>query len=172
MAQTLESIISLGLVKTITFRRLPLKHVTGYEIYAEYDDPNYTSGVRRELLETYTNPTIPNAKLTTVKLDYSPNATWTLPNDAYLDRDHGFYLVLTNGQLTKRIGSMGMSYNRINRLITLDTMIHTYDQNSKMELVYYRDLITRSYSLVDDCKIIIKPVFVDSYTFGFHNVII
>ena len=37
---------------------------------------------------------------------------------------------------------------------------------------YYEDLITRSYMLETDCQIYVKPIFTDSYTYGYHNIII
>lgn len=169
---TLEQVVQLDLQKSITFRRLPLKHVTGYEIYGEFVDTTYTSGVRRELLERFDNPAVPDISEVTIDLPYSQNATWKLPDDAYLDRDHIFYLTLTNGDITERLGSMFIAFNRITRLITLDTVAKDYDANSRVKLTYFQDLITRTYSLVDDCKILVKPVFADNYTYGFHNIII
>lgn len=169
---TLEQVIDLDLQKTITFKRLPLKHVTGYEVYGEFKDSSYTSGIRRELLEKFDNPAVPDIFELTIDLPYSQNATWRLPYDAYLDRDHTFYLTLVNGDIIERLGSMFISFNRITRMITLDTVAKTYDANSKVKLTYFQDLITRTYSLVDDCKILVKPVFAENYTYGFHNIII
>lgn len=169
---TLEQVVQLDLQKTITFRRLPLKHVIGYEVYGEFADSNYSSGVRRELLEKFDNPAVPDIFEMTIDLPYTRNATWRLPDDAYLDRDHTFYLTLTNGDITERLGSMFMAFNRITKLITLDTVAKDYDPNSKVKLTYFQDLITRTYSLVDDCKILVKPVFAENYTYGFHNIII
>lgn len=169
---SLEQVITLDLRKTITFKRLPLKHVIGYEVYGEFIDANYTSGVRRELLEKFDNPAVPSVSEVTIELPQSQNATWKLPDDAYLDQDHTFYLTLTNGSITERLGSMYVAFNRITKLITLDTVAKDYDINSKVKLTYFQDLITRTYFLTDDCKILVKPVFAENYTYGFHNVII
>ncbi len=169
---TLESLIDLDLRKTITFKRLPLKHVSGYKIYGEFKDSNYTSGVRRELIETIDNPPVPNVKEKTIDLPYNQDATWKLPDDAYLDRDHSFYMRLTNGQLTEQLGSMYLAFNRITKLITLDTVAKDYNESSKVQLTYFQDLIARTYICNADCKILVVPIFVDSYTYGSHNVII
>ena len=47
-----------------------------------------------------------------------------------------------------------------------------YEPEDKLELEYYQDLITRSYMLESNCEIYIKPIFTDSYTYGYHNIII
>lgn len=168
----LDQRVELDLQKTITFKRLPFKHVTGYKVYGEFDDPTYTSGVRRELIDEFDNPAIPDVSEITIDLPYNQNATWQLPYDAYLDRDYTFYITLINGEIEERLGSMFVSFNRITKMITIDTIAKTYDVNSRAKLTYFQDFITKTYSLVDDCKIIVKPVFVEGYTYGFHNIII
>mgnify|MGYP006990130461 FL=1 len=57
-------------------------------------------------------------------------------------------------------------------MVTLDTVIETYDVNSKIEMEYYQDLIKKDYMLEEDCDIRIEPVFAESSSYGFHNVII
>ena len=130
------------LKKTISFRRLTAKNVLSYEVYATYKDDKYSSGMRQELLDTIKNPIVPNPVIKRITLNYNDNATWQLPYDAYLDRDHQFRLYL-NGFI---LGTM--------------------------EMEYYQDIITKDYMLEQDCQISIKPIFKDSYTYGYHNIII
>ena len=156
------------LKKTITFRRLTAKNVIAYEIYAKFPDSNYDSGVRTELLERFDNPVEPNPCIKRITLDYNEDATWELPYDAYLDRDHQFRLYL-NGFI---LGTMTYKYNRVHKLISLDTVMKKYESSDKIELEYYQDLITKSYMLESNCQIYVKPIFTDSYTYGYHNIII
>jgi hypothetical protein len=161
-------IIPAFLKKTISFRRLTSKNVLAYEVYATYKDDTYTSGVKTELLDTIENPIIPNPITKRIELLYNDNATWELPYDAYLDRDHQFRLYLNDFILS----SMCYNYNRLSKLITLDTVMKEYTNNDKLELEYYQDIITKEYMLDKNCEITVKPVFTDSYTYGYHNVII
>ena len=156
------------LKKTITFRRLAAKSVIAYEVYAKIPDTTYDSGIRNELLEKFDNPVEPNPQIKKIELKYNEDATWELPYDAYLDRDHQFRLYL-NGFI---LGTMTYKYNRVNKLISLDTVIKKYEMTDKLELEYYQDLITRNYMLETDCQIYVKPIFTDSYTYGYHNIII
>lgn len=163
----MEYIIPALLNKTITFRRLTAKNVLAYEVYATYKDDRYESGIRTELLDTIENPVMPNPIVKRIELKYNDNATWSLPYDAYLDRDHQFRLYL-NGFI---VSSMCYKFNRLSKLITLDTMMKKYTVNDKIEMEYYQDIITKSYMLEQDCEIHIKPIFTESYTYGYHNVI-
>lgn len=156
------------LKKTITFRRLPAKNVVGYKIWASYQDDSYESGIRTELLDEIQNPNVPETYVKRIELKYCTNATWKLPHDAYLDRDHQFRLYLNGFQLS----SMAYAFNRVTKLITLDTVMKHYDVNSKLEIEYYQDLIRKDYMVEEDCSIKVQPVFTESYTYGFHNVII
>ena len=160
--------------KTITFRRLASKNVTSYEVYATYKDSNYTSGLRTELLDVIKNPYHPKPILTTIELEYNNNATWELPNDAFLDRDHKFRLFLqkTFEEDYMVLPTVCYSFNRITKLITLDTVMKDYEIGDKVKLEYYKDIITKEYSVVDDCTISILPVFREDYNYGTHNVII
>ena len=156
------------LKKTITFQRLPAKNVIAYEIYAKIPDSNYDSGIRNELLEVFDNPLEPEPRVKRIELAYNKDATWKLPDDAYIDRDHQFRLYLNDFIL----GTMAYTYNRVNKLISMDIVMKNYTPNDKVELEYYQDLITRSYMLEKNCQIYVKPIFTDSYTYGYHNVII
>lgn len=164
----MEYIVPALLKKTITFRRLTAKNVTSYEVYATYKDDTYESGVRTELLDTIENPIVPNPVIRRIELDYNSDATWDLPYDSYLDRDHLFRLYL-NGAI---LSSMCYKFNRISKMITLDTTIKKYTVNDKIEMEYYQDIITKSYMLEENCEISIKPIFIESYTYGYHNIIV
>ena len=160
--------IPAELKKTITFRRLTAKNVIAYEIYAKFKDDTYDSGIRNELLEKFDNPVEPNPQIKRITLEYNQDATWKLPHDAYLDRDHQFRLYMNNFILS----TMAYKYNRIHKLISLDTVMKKYEPTDILELEYYQDLITRSYVLESNCEIFVKPIFTDSYTYGYHNIII
>ena len=156
------------LKKTVSFRRLTAKNVLSYEIYATYKDDTYESGMRTELLDTIENPIEPNPILKRIELEYNDNATWALPYDAFLDRDHKFRLYLNDFI----VSSMCYSFNRLSKLITLDTVMMKYQIGDKLEMEYYQDIITKDYMLENNCDITVKPIFKDSYTYGYHNIII
>lgn len=164
----MEYIVPALLKKTITFQRLKAKNVVAYEVYATYKDDKYESGIRTELLDTIENPIIPNPVIKRIELNYNDNATWELPYNAYLDRDHQFKLYLNDSI----VSSMCYKFNRLSKLITLDTIIKKYTVNDKMEMEYYEDIITMDYMLEENCEISIKPIFTESYTYGYHNIII
>lgn len=164
----MEYIVPALLKKTITFRRLTAKNVIAYEVYATYKDNTYESGLRTELLDTIENPVVPNPTIKRIELNYNTNATWELPYDAFLDRDHQFRLYLNEVILS----SMCYKFNRLSKLITLDTQIKSYTINDKIEMEYYEDIITKSYMLEENCEISIKPIFIESYTYGYHNIIV
>lgn len=163
----MDYIIPALLKKKISFRRLTAKNVLAYEVYATYKDDRYESGIRTELLDTIENPVMPNPIVKRIELKYNDNATWQLPYDAYLDRDHQFRLYF-NGFI---ISSMCYKFNRLSKLITLDTMMKNFTVNDKIEMEYYQDIISKEYMLEQDCEIHIKPIFTESYTYGYHNVI-
>lgn len=164
----MSSIIPALLKKKITFRRLAAKNVLRYEIYAEFKDDTYASGIRRELLDVIENPSQPDPHIKRIVLTGNPDATWELPYDAYLDRDHQFRLYL-NGFI---LSSMCYSFNRVNKLVSLDTVMKKYSVTDVVEMEYYQDLISKEYMVQDDCRIFVKPIFTQSYTYGDHNVII
>lgn len=161
-------IIPALLKKNITFRRLPNKACLRYEIYGSFVDNTYASGIRTELLEVFDNPVEPSPEIKRITLEQVEDPTWVLPDEAYLDRDHRFRL-FQNGFV---IPSMAYTFNRITRKITLDNTMKKYNCNDVMELEYYRDIITRSYALLENCTITVKPIFSQSYAYGDHNVII
>lgn len=164
----MDYIIPALLKKTITFQRLKAKNVIEYQIYAQFKDDTYDSGLRTELLETIPNPNTPDVHINRIALAYNSNATWELPYDAYLDRDHQFRLFLNDFILS----SMCYKYNRLTKLITLDTISKEYSINDKMEMEYYQDLITRSYMFETNGEIFVKPIFTESYSYGSHNIIV
>lgn len=169
MNYTLPAIIK----KKITFRRLSSKNVIEYKVYGTFKDSNYSSGLRTELLDTIKNPYYPNPVLTEIELEYNDNATWRLPDDAFLDRDHQFRIFMKKTYESDYmvLPSIAFSYNRLNKLITLDVAMKDYDVGDKIKLEYYKDVIVKEYAVVDDCTINITPVFKDDYNYGTHNII-
>ena len=67
---------------------------------------------------------------------------------------------------------MTYKYNRLSKLITLDTVMKKYTVNDKIEMEYYQDIISKDYMLEENCEISVKPIFTDSYTYGYHNIIV
>ena len=161
-------IVPALLKKTITFKRMPIKNVLSYEVYATYKDSTKLSGLRTELLDIIQNPVKPNPVIKRITLPYNDNATWKLPQDAYLDVDYQFRLFINENLLI----SLNYSFNRLTKLITLNTKINEYKLGDKIEMEYYQDIIIKDYALTEDCEITIKPIFKDSYTYGSHNVIV
>jgi hypothetical protein len=159
-----------GLInKTISFKRMNSKHVKGYEIYGLYPDSNYTSGIRKELERKIDNPTEPNVDMTSISLEYNPNATWELPADMFTDRDHKFRLYINNFV----VSSLYYQYNKYTRLLTLDTNLKPITVNDTFRLEYYRDRIKLTlFGLEKNCTIEVVPIYADTYTYGNHNVII
>ena len=169
MNYTLPALIT----KKITFRRLASKNVVAYQVHGTFKDSNYASGLRHELLDTITNPYCPNPILTEIPLGYNDNATWKLPDDAFLDRDHQFRMFLkkTYEPDFMVLPSIAFSYNRLTKLITLDTAMKDYELGDEVKLEYYKDVIVKEYAVVDDCTISITPIFKDDYNYGTHNII-
>lgn len=162
------AIVPAMLEKTISFKRLNNRHVRGYKIYGLFKDNNYSSGIRRMLLDNFENPSEPNVDRTSVELKYNQNATWELPGDIFIDRDHKFKLFMNDSILT----SLYYQYNKYTRLLTIDTNLKPININDRFRLEYYRDRIKRTYTLEDNCKIEVVPVYADTYTYGNHNIII
>ena len=159
--------------KKITFRRLASKNVIAYKVYGIFKDSNYASGLRNELLDVIENPYYPNPILTEIELEYNDNATWKLPDDAFLDKDHQFRMFMqkTYEPDYMVLPSIAFSYNRLTKLITLDIVMKDYDVGDKIKLEYYKDVIIKEYVVADDCTINITPVFKDDYNYGTHNII-
>ena len=65
----MSNIIPAILKKRITFRRLPLRNCEAYEIYGNFKDSKYASGIRTELIERLENPDIPSPVKTSIKLE-------------------------------------------------------------------------------------------------------
>ena len=155
--------------KTISFKRMNSKHVKEYEIYGLFKDDTYASGIRRDLLDRIDNPNEPNTQLTEIPLEYNQSATWELPEDIYLDREHKFKLFVNNAI----VSSLFFQYNKYNRLLTIDKNLKPIQSTDIITLQYFRDRIVREYrNLEENCKIEIVPIYADTYTYGNHNVII
>ena len=156
------------LTKTITFKRMNNKHVKGYEIYGLFQDEKYSSGIREELIDSFDNPSTPNVQRTRITLEYNDNQTWELPRDMYIDKDYKFRVYVNNVIMSP----LYYQFNKYNRLLTINHNLKPLNANDVIELEYYKDLITKTYSLEYNCSIKIKPIFADTYTYGNHNVII
>lgn len=161
-------IIPTMIKKKITFLKLSSKFCSSYKIYATFKDDTYASGTRTELIDEFANPVEDNPVLITKSLDKVQEPTWKLPEDAFLDKDHWFYLY----QNDFIIHNIFYSYNRVTRLITLDTTLKPYSIDDNMTIKYYRNVITREYSFEEECEINVTPVFTDSSVFGNHNIIL
>ena len=120
------------------------------------------------MLDSFDNPSEPNVERTSIKLEYNDNATWELPKDLYTDRDHKFKLYINDAIVT----TLYYQYNKYNRMLTIDTNLKPIDISDTFTLEYYRDMITKTYELEENCTIKVKPIFADTYTYGNHNVII
>ena len=163
-----EYVLPSLLKKSITFKRMDSKNVIGYEIYGLFKDSNYASGIREELIDTIDNPSEPNTSLTSIILEFNNSYTWKLPDDIYLDRDHKFKIYI-NGFI---VSTLYYQYNKYNKLLTINKNLKTIEPDSTIKLEYFKDTITKSYMLEEDCQIKIKPIFSESYTYGTHNIII
>lgn len=160
--------IPAQLMKKIKFVRLPTNVCSGYNVYGVFKDPGYASGVRKELLDEIVNPGVPSVEIVTILLKSTGDPTWTLPEEAFLDREHPFRLKVNNTYLS----SMYYSYNKVNRLISIDTELVAWNYGDKVELEYYRDVINTRYFVPEDCEIIVQPIFISSASIGEHNVIL
>jgi hypothetical protein len=164
MSYTLPSLIT----KTITFKRMDNKNVAGYEVYGLFPDSSYSSGIKEELLDKFDNPSEPNTSRYSVTFDYNKRYTWQLPDDMFLDRDHRFKVYVNNAV----ISSLYYQYNKFSKLLTINKNLKELSSNDKIRIDYYRDMITKTYVLEQNCSIKIKPIFKDTYTYGTHNIII
>ena len=162
------SIIPVSIKKTVRFPRLSSKNVISYEIYTKTIDDTYESGIRTELVDTIENPVIPSPVQNRKVLEYSNNFTWSLPNDIYMDRDH-MLIVLIDGI---QISNLYYTINKPAKIFTINTNKIIINPDTKVEIMYYQDIIEKSYMLEDDCEFFIKPIIIDSYHYGQHNVIL
>ena len=149
----MDYIIPASIKKTIRFPRLTSKNVLSYEIYTKTVDDTYNSGIRTDLIDTIQNPIIPSPVKTEIELEYSNNATWNLPNNIYMDRDHDIIILVNDIQISKL-------YYTIN------------NSDTKVKIIYYQDIIEKSYMVEQDCEVFVKPIIIDSYHYGQHNVIL
>lgn len=156
------------LKKTIKFKRLNNKHVKQYQVFGLFKDNGYTDGIRRELLDTIDNPSVPNVESSSKILEYNQDVTWVLPEDLFTDSAHKFSVFLNDAILSP----LNYKYNKYTRKLTIDTNLQPVTSNDKIRLDYYRDMITKTYVLEENCKIKVQPVFTDDYTYGNHNIIL
>ena len=46
------------------------------------------------------------------------------------------------------------------------------NSDTKVKIIYYQDIIEKSYMVEQDCEVFVKPIIIDSYHYGQHNVIL
>lgn len=161
-------VIPASIKKTIQFPRLTSKNVLKYEIYTKTIDDTYDSGIRIDLIDTIENPNIPSLVKNQIDLEYSNNNTWSLPKNIFMDRDHEIIILVDNIQISK----LYYTVNKTAKLFTINTNKITINKDTKITIIYYQDIIEKSYMLEKDCEIFVKPVIIDSYHYGQHNIIL
>jgi hypothetical protein len=154
--------------KTIAFPRLSSKNVLKYEIYAKFKDDTYTSGIRTELLDTIENSSVPSPVEKDMECEYSVNYTYPLPKNIYIDKDHRMR-VFVDGIL---ISSLWYTANFYAKIFTINTNKIAIHNDTKISIKYYEDIISKDYFLDENCELFVKPIFLESYHYGDHNIII
>lgn len=164
----MDYIIPASIKKTIRFPRLTSKNVLSYEIYTKTVDDTYNSGIRIDLIDTIQNPVIPSPAKNQIDLEYSNNATWNLPKNIYMDRDHDIIILVDGIQISK----LYYTINKAAKIFTINTNQITINTDTKVSIIYYQDIIEKSYMVEQDCEIFVKPIIKDSYHYGQHNIIL
>lgn len=164
----MDYIIPASIKKTIRFPRLTSKNVLSYKIYTKTVDDTYNSGIRIDLIDTIQNPNIPSPVKDKIDLDYSINATWNLPKNIYMDRDHDIIVLIDDIQISK----LYYTINKQAKIFTINTNKITITPDTKVSIIYYQDIIEKSYMFDEDCEIFIEPVIVESHHYGQHNIIL
>ena len=164
----MDYVLPASIKKTIRFPRLTSKNVLNYEVYTKTVDDTYDSGIRIDLLDTIQNPVILSPVKNQIDLEYSNNATWSLPNNIYMDRDHGIIILVDDIQISK----LYYTVNKMAKLFTINTNKITINPDTKISIIYYQDVIEKSYMVENDCEIFVKPIIIDSYHYGQHNIIL
>lgn len=164
----MDYVLPANIKKTIRFPRLTSKNVLNYEIYTKTVDDAYDSGIRIDLLDTIQNPVIPSPVKNQIDLEYSNNATWNLPKNIYMDRDHDIIILVNDIQISK----LYYTVNKPAKLFTINTNKITINSDTKVKIIYYQDIIEKSYMVEQDCEVFVKPIIIDSYHYGQHNVIL
>ena len=161
-------IIPSSIKKTIRFPRLTFKNVSAYEVYTKTVDNTYDSGIRIDLLDRIDNLIMPSPIKTQIDLEYSNNATWSLPKDIYMDKDHSIIVLVDGVQISK----LYYTINKQANMFTINQLKVKINTGTKVSLIYYQDIIEKSYMLDNECGIFVKPVIRNSYHYGHHNVIL
>lgn len=164
----MDYVIPASIKKTIRFPRLTSKNVLKYEIYTKTVDDTYESGIRIDLIDTIQNPVIPSPVKNELELEYSNNATWNLPSNIYMDRDHSIIVLVDDIQISK----LYYTINKPAKIFTINTNKITINSDTKVKIIYYQDIIEKSYMVEDNCDIFVKPIIIDSYHYGQHNIIL
>ena len=102
-----------------------------------------------------------------IELEYSNNATWNLPNNIYMDRDHDIIILVNDIQISK----LYYTINKSAKIFTINTNKITINSDTKVKIIYYQDIIEKSYMVEQDCEVFVKPIIIDSYHYGQHNII-
>lgn len=161
-------VIPASIKKTIRFPRLASKNVLSYEIYTKTIDDTYNSGIRIDLIDTIQNPIMPSPVINQMELEYSNNTTWNLPKDIYMDRDHDVIILVDGIQISK----LYYTINKTAKIFTINTNKITINTDTKVSIIYYQDIIEKSYMVEENCEVFVKPIIIDSYHYGQHNVIL
>ena len=164
----MDYVIPANIKKTIRFPRLTSKNVLSYEIYTKTIDDTYNSGIRIDLIDTIQNPSIPSPVKNQIELEYSNNATWNLPKNIYMDRDHDIIILVDGIQISK----LYYTINKSAKIFTINTNQITINADAKISIIYYQDIIEKSYIVEQNCEIFVKPIIKDSYHYGQHNIIL
>lgn len=160
--------LPIQIKKSISFPRLSSKNVLEYEIYAKFKDDTYTSGIRTELLDTITNPSVPSPNEKEMVCEYSKNSTYPLPKNIYIDKDHKVRVFVDD----VLISSLWYTVNFYAKIFTVNTNKIEIHTDTKVSIRYYEDIITKDYFLDENCELFVKPIFNESYHYGDHNIIL
>lgn len=160
--------LPLNITKNITFPRMRKKDIEKYEIWGVFKDPSYDSGFRYELLETIPNPEFPTFVEYSKMYEYSITNTYELPKGCVIDREHKLRVYI-DGAL---ISSLWHTHNRKTNMFTINKTKISMDSSTEIMVKYYKDVIQKEYALTSDCEIIVKPIFLASYHYGDHNIIL
>lgn len=161
--------LPIDIKKIISFPRLSPENVSRYEIYAEYKDSSSPSGLRTELLDTVENPKAPcPEECELIYETHSLNNTYHLPKGIYMDDGHRLRVFIDGAA----ISFLWFTVNRSAGIFTINESKVKITDDTEVKIRYYRDVIKKEYRMGEDCRIIVRPVFRQSYYFGTHNIIL
>ena len=85
-----------------------------------------------------------------------------------MDRDHDIIILVDGIQISK----LYYTINKSAKIFTINTNQITINADTKISIIYYQDIIEKSYMVEQDCEIFVKPIIKDSYHYGQHNIIL